>query len=238
MNVLEQHHCQYSCLSNRWIWNTWQVDNSCIHSSMCSGRCYVHREPIKLHRCVFNLIYDRLFSRRNGAWRCWISAAAATAADSLSASLLSPPPPSSPRGQTGMVSSRRTCHCHRGGEGSRSVRAEEGWGEVGETEGFIHCLPLQCGGCCCSGATPGRPFHSFSVRFSTSTPRGPLLLRRWMGFLIYPWVRYLGVCFFAAAAGADWMCVCVSQRVRASDNGASRGNLATSLLANCIYALC
>lgn len=27
-----------------------------------------------------------------------------------------------------------------------------------EKEGFIHCLPLQCGGCCCSGATPGRPF--------------------------------------------------------------------------------
>ncbi|XP_075945379.1 tight junction protein 1 isoform X7 [Anarhichas minor] len=56
-----------------------------------------------------------------------------------------------------MVSSRRTCHCHRGGDGSRSVRAE--WGGEREKEGFIHCLPLQCGGCC-SGATPARSFHS------------------------------------------------------------------------------
>ncbi|KAK5927853.1 hypothetical protein CgunFtcFv8_012965 [Champsocephalus gunnari] len=61
-------------------------------------------------------------------------------------------PSPSPRGQIGMVSSRRTCHCHRGGDGSRSVIAEGG-------RSFIHCLPLQCGGCC-SGATPGRPFHS------------------------------------------------------------------------------
>ncbi|XP_038147096.1 tight junction protein ZO-1 isoform X2 [Cyprinodon tularosa] len=29
--------------------------------------------------------------------------------------------------------------------------------------GFIHCLPLRCGGSCCSGATPGRPFSSTSA---------------------------------------------------------------------------
>lgn len=72
-----------------------------------------------------------------------------------------------PCGPSGMVRSRRTCHCHSGGDGSRSVsaegwrEAEEGGGEA-EKEGFIHCLPLQCGGCCCSGDTPGTPSQSFS----------------------------------------------------------------------------
>lgn len=95
-----------------------------------------------------------------------------------------PLPPPTPRRESGMVSSMRTCHCHSSGDGSRSVRAEGG-------EGRLHpCLPLQCGGCCCSEATPGRPFHSSSVTFSTKTPRGPPRLWRWMASLVYPWVRY------------------------------------------------
>ncbi|MEQ2231729.1 hypothetical protein ILYODFUR_003651 [Ilyodon furcidens] len=41
----------------------------------------------------------------------------------------------------------------------RRRRQPKRWRKGGvEKEGFIHCLPLQCGGCCCSGATPGRPF--------------------------------------------------------------------------------
>lgn len=60
-----------------------------------------------------------------------------------------------------------------------------------EKEGFIHCLPLQCGGCCCSGVTPGRPFHSFSVIFPQTRRWGPLRLWRWMAVLVYPWVRCL-----------------------------------------------
>lgn len=96
----------------------------------------------------------------------------------------SPLSTSPPRRESGMVSSMRTCHCHSSGDGSRSVRAEGG-------EGRLHpCLPLQCGGCCCSEATPGRPFHSSSVTFCTKTPRGPPRLWRWMASLVYPWVRY------------------------------------------------
>lgn len=63
--------------------------------------------------------------------------AAAAAVDSLSASLLPPSPPLPSRGQTGMVSSRRTCHCHRGGDGSRSVRAEGGRRKASSTA--CHC---------------------------------------------------------------------------------------------------
>lgn len=88
--------------------------------------------------------------------------------------------PLPPRRESGMVYSMRTCHCHS----SRSVRAEGG-------EGRLHpCLPLQCGGCCCSEATPGRPLQSSSARFSTKNPRGPPRLWRWMVFLVHPWVRY------------------------------------------------
>lgn len=73
-------------------------------------------------------------------------------------------PPALPRRESRMVSSMRTCHCHSGGDCSRSVRAEGG-------EGRLHpCLPLQCGGCCCaSGATPGTfPFIACDI-----SPRRP-----------------------------------------------------------------
>lgn len=90
-----------------------------VGTAVCEGL-------VKLHRPILILTDECLFSRRNGAWCCWIAGAAA-AVDSLRI-------PALPRGQTGMVSSRRTCHCHRGGEGSRSVRAEGG-------EGRLHPLP-------------------------------------------------------------------------------------------------
>lgn len=48
-----------------------------------------------------------------------------------------------PCGPSGMVRSRRTCHCHSGGDGSRSVSAE-GWREAeggGGREGRLHPLP-------------------------------------------------------------------------------------------------
>ncbi|XP_075883437.1 tight junction protein 1 isoform X12 [Nelusetta ayraudi] len=75
-----------------------------------------------------------------------------------------------------MVHSRRTCHCHSGGDGSRSVRAE-GW--VGGREG----RKASSTACHCSAAaaaaaapkphreqTPFPPRHNFTPK----TPRGPL----------------------------------------------------------------
>lgn len=182
---------------------------------MYSGSCNVHLELMELRRCIFILIDDRLFSHTGMALD---AAAAAAAVDSLSLHPCSPP--LLPRGQTGMVSSRRTCHCHRGGDGSRSVRAEGGRRKASSTA------------CHCSAAAAALEPHQedLSILYLcnfTSTPWGPLRLWRWTGFLNYQCC--LWECCFAPAAGAEWMCVPL--RIQASDNGTSRGNLATSLLA-------
>lgn len=160
---------------------------------LMSVRCRAEKQPRPFHR-----------RQTTGAWEtpvyfpidarcCQAGMALGDPADSLLLLLqllwaASPHPcsplstSSPPRRESGMVSSMRTCHCHSSGDGSRSVRAEGG---------RLHpCLPLQCGGCCCSEATPGRPFHSSSVTFSTKTPRGPPRLWRWMASLVHPWVRY------------------------------------------------
>lgn len=55
-----------------------------------------------------------------------------------------------PRVPSGMVHSRRTCHCHSGGDGRRSVRAE-GW--VGGREG----RKASSTACHCSAAAAAAP---------------------------------------------------------------------------------
>lgn len=161
------------------MWNRWQAEGSRIHSTIYSGHCFVNEELIKL-RCMFTLIDDRLFPRRNGARCCWIADAAA-AVDSLSPSLLS----ALPCGQTGMVYSKWTCHCHSGGDGSRSVRAEGG-------EGRLHPLPaIAVRRLLLLWSHTGKTLPFLFCDIFTNTPWGPLCLRRWMGFLVYPWVRCL-----------------------------------------------
>lgn len=145
-----------------------------------SNRCQTEKQPHQFHRTRWDELKKVRSDFPSTAVRCHTGMAIGYPADSplplplLPLQLLwssSPHPrsplPPSPRRESGMVYSMRTCHCHSGGDGSRSVRAEGG-------EGRLHpCLPLQCGGCCCSEATPGRPLHSSSLSFSTKTPRGP-----------------------------------------------------------------
>lgn len=88
-----------------------------------------------------------------------LTAAAAAAVDGLPASPARRSPPlrternGSFRANLSLSQRRwRQPKCERGG-------VEGGGGGEAEKEGFIHCLPLQCGGC---GATPGTPSQSFS----------------------------------------------------------------------------
>lgn len=80
-----------------------------------------------------------------------------------------------PCGPSGMVRSRRTCHCHSGGDGSRSVSAE-GWREA---EGGRQRRKASSTACHCSAAAaePHRehlpsPFPRHNL--FTKTPRGPV----------------------------------------------------------------
>lgn len=120
--------------------------------------CYVHHELIKPNGCIFILIDGRLFSRWNGAWCCcWCCCGCCGQPLCIPAPPL-PSPPLPRTNRNGFFQANLSLSPRRW----RQPKCES---RGGEKEGFIHCLPLQCGGCC-SGATPGRPFQSFSVRFS------------------------------------------------------------------------
>lgn len=236
-NILGIFSSSSSSRSNRWIWDTRQIDN---RRFTCSGHCYIHREP----------------TRRRASSACSHAGMALDAAgylllllrtDSLhpctppTPSLLTPPP----RGQTGMVSSRRTCHCHRGGGGSRSVRAEGGVVVVeGGGHGTLHPLPAIAVRRLLLWSHTRKTFPFPLSKICTSEPwRSIVALAKVNGFLhlsvsnVTSFRRSAPRC---TAAAAEWMCV--SRRVQASDNGASRGNVnvnvAASLLTNWIYALC
>lgn len=106
------------------------------------------------------------------AGRLLLTAAAAAAVDGLPASQLGALHPCGP---SGMVRSRRTCHCHSGGDGSRSVSAE-GWREA---EGGRQRRKASSTACHCSAAAaePHRehlpsPFPRHNL--FTKTPRGPV----------------------------------------------------------------
>lgn len=67
-----------------------------------------------------------------------------------------------------MVSSMRTCHCHSSGDGSPKCESRGGR----RKEGRLHpCLPLQCGGCCCSEASPGKTFPFIIRQIFHKRPR-------------------------------------------------------------------
>lgn len=81
-----------------------------------------------------------------------------------------------PRGPSGMVHSRRTCHCHSGGDGSRSVRAK-GW-VGGKREGSqASSTACHCSAAAAAAPKPHReqtPPPPRRHNFTPKTPRGPL----------------------------------------------------------------
>ena len=174
---------------------------------------------MELRRCIFILIDDRLFSHTGMALD---AAAAAAAVDNLSLHPCSPPrPPSSPPADkpewflpgepvtvTAAVTAAEVCE-QRGGEGrlhplpAIAVRRLLLWSHTRKTFQFCICIILQA----------RREDHCVCEGERVS------------------WI-ISAVCGSAVSLqpqGAEWMCVPL--RIQASDNGTSRGNLATSLLA-------
>lgn len=95
-----------------------------------------------------------------------------------------------------------------------------GRGERGK-EGFIHCLPLQCGGCCCSEATPGTNTFPPRHNFTPKTPRGPLPFAKVKRL---PW--FAGGCVAAKELRLD--AALPPADTEPSDNGTCRGYFAAS----------
>lgn len=131
-----------------------------------------------------------------------------------------------------MVSSMRTCHCHSSGDGSPKCESRGGRRKEGRKEGSIPA-------CHCSAAAAAAlkpPFHPPSGRYSSNDPARTTAVVKVNGCLgLSSSALLMGrVC---AAAGAERMRVPL--RMDASDNGASRGNLATSvMLANRVHGQC
>lgn len=126
-----------------------------------------------------------------------------------------------PRVPSGMVHSRRTCHCHSGGDGSRSVRAE-GW--VGGREGRkASSTACHCSAAAAAAPKPHREQTPFPPRhnFTPQTPRGPLPFAKVKRL---PW--FAGGCVAAKELRLD--AALPPADTEPSDNGTCRGNFAAS----------
>lgn len=192
-----------------------------ILSSMTTytRHCCVHEKLIKLLRCIFSHIDGRLFSRWNGAWCCWKAAGKLLRRRTAS---LHPYPSPSRTNRNGFFQAGEPVTV------TEAVTAAEVW-EQRVGEGRLHPLPAIAVRRLLLWSHTRKTFPFIFCKIFTSTPRGSLLLRKVNGFLDLSVSTLFGRVYFAVAAGADWMCVPL--RVRASDNGASRGNWTTSLLA-------